>query len=62
MKTENRCLGCGIKLEIGEICYHCINNGLALTEIYSTTGKTKLLGCDSKEYVIHFEGEIMEMD
>ena len=56
METVKRCLGCGTKLEIGEICYHCMYNGLALTEIYSTTGKTRLIGYDGKEYVIHFEG------
>ena len=55
MDTEKRCLGCGVKLEIGEICYHCLYNGIAITEIHSKTGKSRLIGCDDKEYVIWYE-------
>ena len=54
--TEYRCLGCGTKLAIGEVCYKCLYNGVAITEIYSKTGKTRVIGADGKEYGIHFEG------
>lgn len=49
---KNSCLGCGIPLEIGEVCYHCLFDGLTLTQIHSTTGRTRVKGCDNKEYVI----------
>ena len=56
MKTENRCLGCGIKLEIGEVCYKCLSSGIAITEIYSKTGRVIVTGADGKKYAIYFDG------
>ena len=48
----NKCLGCGKNISIGEICYHCLYNGLAITEIHSKTGKTRVIATDGKEYNI----------
>ena len=52
MEYTNKCLGCGIGLSIGEVCYHCLYNGLAITEIHNKYGKTKVIGCDGKLYSI----------
>ena len=52
---ENRCLGCGIKLEAGEVCYHCLFDGLTITYIHNKTGKTRVIGADGKLYVIWFD-------
>lgn len=50
--AENECLGCGIKIEKGEICYKCLYNGLTITQIHLETGKNSLIGCDGKVYKI----------
>ena len=52
MEKNNRCLGCGKKIATGEICYHCLYDGITITSIHSKTGKTRVKGCDGKEYVI----------
>ena len=57
IKNKNRCLGCGTKIEVGEICYHCLYNGIAITEIHSKYGKTRITGCDGKSYAIWIDGE-----
>ena len=51
-EKNNRCLGCGKEIVTGEICYHCLYDGLTITFIHSKTGKTRVKGCDGKEYVI----------
>ena len=51
-KDRNRCLGCGIPLEVGEVCYRCLSNGLALTYIHHVTGKTKVIGANGRLYSI----------
>ena len=50
--AQKRCLGCGIELEIGEVCYHCMNDGLTLTQIHSEYGKTEIIAPDGKKYAI----------
>ena len=47
-----KCLGCGIDLIVGEMCYHCLYSGIAMTEVHNKTGKTRVIGADGKEYVI----------
>ena len=51
-KFKDRCLGCGVLLESGEVCYRCLFDGLTLTQIHNKTGKTRVKGCDNKEYII----------
>ena len=52
--AQKRCLGCGIELEIGEVCYHCMNDGLTLTQIHNEYGKTEIIAPDGKKYAIWY--------
>ena len=52
MDKVNRCLGCGKKLEIGEMCYKCLFDGLTITQVHHVTGKTRVMGADGKMYFI----------
>ena len=55
MAVDKNCLGCGIELKMGEVCFHCLYNNIVITQIHSKTGKTKVIGADGKEYKIWFE-------
>ena len=47
-----RCLGCGITIKSGNICYRCLDNGLVLTQIYNKTRKSFVITPDGKEHSI----------
>lgn len=57
MESEKprKCLGCGIGLEIGDICYKCLYNGIAITEIHHKYGINRIIAADGKEYAIWIE-------
>ena len=49
---KNKCLGCGVGLEVGEICIKCLYDGISITKIHSKYNKSRIIGYDGQLYSI----------